>query len=63
MNRQDFIATRRKLGLSQEQLAHRLGITLRQLARIEAREDVPLRYQYALMWIEHTMQVDGAIAQ
>lgn len=55
MNTAEFREKRRKLGLSQEQLAHLMGITVRQMVNLEARETVPLRYQLALRWIEHDL--------
>lgn len=53
MTPHEFREKRRKLGLSQEQLAHAMGITVRQIANIEKRETIPLRYQLALRWLEH----------
>lgn len=53
MTPSEFRAKRRKLGLSQEQLAHAMGITVRQMANIEKREEIPLRYQLALRWLEY----------
>lgn len=58
MNPTEFRRIRKSLGLTQEGLARRLDITVRQMHAIENGEAIPMRYQFALRWIEYSMSVD-----
>lgn len=49
----DFIKIRRQLGMTQEQLAHAMGITVRAMVRIEGRKTVATKYALAIKWIAH----------
>lgn len=49
----EFRDLRRSIGMSQEALARRIGIGVRQMNIIENGETIPLRYEYALRWVAH----------
>lgn len=58
MKPSEFRETRKSLGLSQEALARRIGITVRQMHAIENGDEIPLRYEFALRWVAHCMTSD-----
>lgn len=60
MKTTEFIAKRHDLGLTQEQLAHRIGITVRQMVRIEGRDTVPRKYALAIVGLETEIRLERA---
>lgn len=58
MTPSEFRDIRKSLGLSQEALARRIGITVRQMHAIENGDEIPLRYEFALRWVDHCMRTD-----
>lgn len=51
MSPTEFRELRKSIGLSQEALARKIGIGVRQMNIIENGDEIPARYAFALQWV------------